>query len=154
MCVTVSNVMNSNVSMDGAMGEHDPAELGELERVILQLLWSRGTMKAEYVREELAGQQRSLKDSTVRTVLRRLEEKGYARHEVDNRTFVYAPAEPARMVAGRAVKRILDRFCAGSVEALLVGMVDSEVLDLEELQRLAERIAKARGSKSEGDGVL
>jgi predicted transcriptional regulator len=58
------------------------------------------------------------------------------------------------MVAGRAVKRILDRFCAGSVEALLVGMVDSEVLDLEELQRLAERIAKARGSKSEGDGVL
>jgi predicted transcriptional regulator len=138
--------MNSNVSMDGAMGEHDPAELGELERVILQLLWSRGTMTAEYVREELAGQQRSLKDSTVRTVLRRLEEKGYARHEVDNRTFVYAPAEPARMVAGRAVKRILDRFCAGSV--------DSEVLDLEELQRLAERIAKARGSKSEGDGVL
>jgi BlaI family transcriptional regulator, penicillinase repressor len=47
-------------------------------------------------------------------------------------------------VAGRAVKRIVDWFCEGSVEALLVGMVDSKVLDQAELQRLAERIAQAQ----------
>jgi len=49
-------------------------------------------------------------------------------------------------VAGRAVKRIVDWFCEGSVEALLVGMVDSKVLDRAELQRLAERIAVAQRS--------
>jgi predicted transcriptional regulator len=49
-------------------------------------------------------------------------------------------------VAGRAVKRIVDWFCEGSVEALLVGMVDSKVLDKAELQRLAERIAQAQKS--------
>ena len=49
-------------------------------------------------------------------------------------------------MAGRAVKRIVDWFCEGSVEALLVGMVDSEVLDQAELQRLAERIAAAQKS--------
>jgi len=70
----------------------------------------------------------SLKDSTIRTVLRRLEEKGYLAHSVENRTFVYRPAETRQRVAGRAAKRIVDWFCEGSVEALLVGMVDSKVL--------------------------
>ena len=120
---------------------HDPAELGELERSILSIIWRLGAVNAEQVREEL---DRPLKDSTVRTVLRRLEEKGYVTHILDNRTFLYSPAEPAPMVAGRAVKRILEWFCEGSVEQLLVGMVDSSVLDRKELQRLAERIAAAK----------
>jgi predicted transcriptional regulator len=123
---------------------HDPAELGELERSVLQMLWQHGTLSAERVREELELQDRPLKDSTVRTVLRRLEEKGYLKHELENRTFLYSPAEPAPIVAGRAVKRILEWFCEGSVEQLLVGMVDSSVLDRKELQRLAERIAAAQ----------
>ena len=133
--------MNSNVTES-----HDPAELGDLERAIMQLVWQNGTMTAEQVRE---GLERPLKDSTIRTVLRRLEEKGYVTHTTDNRTFLYSPAEPRQMVAGRAVKRIVDWFCDGSVEALLVGMVDSAVLDRKELQRLADRIATAkRGRKS------
>ena len=120
---------------------HDPAELGELERSILTLVWRMSAATAEQVREELG---RPLKDSTIRTVLRRLEEKGYLAHSVENRTFVYRPAESRQRVAGRAVKRIVDWFCEGSVEALLVGMVDSKVLDRAELQRLADRIAQVQ----------
>jgi predicted transcriptional regulator len=127
---------------------HDPAELGELERSILQIVWRMGRLTADQAREELG---RPLKDSTIRTVLRRLEEKGYLAHSVENRTFFYRPAESRQKVAGRAVKRIVDWFCEGSVEALLVGMVDSKVLDRAELQRLAELIAKAQksGAKQE-----
>jgi predicted transcriptional regulator len=124
---------------------HDPAELGELERSILLIVWRTGEMTAEQVREAL---DRPLKDSTIRTVLRRLEEKGYLAHTVDNRTFLYRPAESQQRVAGRAVKRIVDWFCDGSVEALLVGMVDSKVLDRAELQRLADHIAIAQKSAS------
>ena len=124
---------------------HDPAELGELERDILTIVWRIGAVTAERVREEL---DRPLKDSTVRTVLRRLEEKGYLEHTVDNRTFLYGPAESRQRVAGRAVKRIVDWFCDGSVEALLVGMVDSKVLDRAELQRLADRIAAAHKTQA------
>ena len=127
---------------------HDPAELGELERSILLLVWRLGSASAEQVRESL---DRPLKDSTVRTVLRRLEEKGYLAHAVDDRTFIYRPAESRQRVAGRAVKRIVDWFCEGSVEALLVGMVDSKVLDRAELQRLADRIAAAQKSGSISD---
>ena len=120
---------------------HDPAELGQLERDLLSIVWRLGNVTAEQVREAM---DRPLKDSTIRTVLRRLEEKGYLAHELDNRTFVYRPAESRQRVAGRAVKRIVDWFCEGSVEALLVGMVDSKVLGREELRRLAERIAAAQ----------
>ena len=123
--------------------DHDPADLGELERSVLLLVWRLGHLTAEQVREELG---RPLKESTIRTVLRRLEEKGYLAHSIEDRTFVYSPAESPQRVAGRAVKRIVDWFCAGSVEALLVGMVDSKVLDRGELKRLAERIATAQGT--------
>lgn len=133
LCVTVRNIMASNT--------HDPAELGELEREILSIVWRLGSVTAEQAREEL---NRPLKDSTVRTVLRRLEEKGYLAHAVEDRTFIYRPAESRQRVAGRAVMRIVDWFCEGSVEALLVGMVDSKVLDRAELQRLATRIAEAQ----------
>ena len=126
---------------------HDPAELGELERSILMIVWRVGSVTAEQVREELG---RPLKDSTIRTGLRRLEEKGYLAHEVENRTFLYRPAQSQQRVAGRAVKRIVDWFCDGSVEALLVGLVDSKVLDRAELQRLAERIAVAQKSAEAG----
>ena len=121
--------------------DHDPAELGELEREILSIVWRLGAVTAEQAREEL---NRALKDSTVRTVLRRLEEKGYLAHSLENRTYVYRPSESRQKVAGRAVRRIVDWFCEGSVEALLVGMVDSKVLDRAELQRLADRIAAAQ----------
>lgn len=122
---------------------HDPADLGQLERDVLSVVWRLGSATAEQVREQL---DRPLKDSTVRTVLRRLEEKGYLAHSVEDRTFVYHPAESRQRVAGRAVKRILDWFCEGSVEELLVGMVDSKVLDRVELERLARRIAAAQKS--------
>jgi BlaI family penicillinase repressor len=125
---------------------HDPVELGELERSILLIVWRMGAITAEQVREEL---DRPLKESTVRTVLRRLEEKGYLAHTLENRTFLYRPAETRQRVAGRAAQRIADWFCEGSVEALLVGMVDSKVLGRKELQRLAERIAAAQKSEAQ-----
>jgi predicted transcriptional regulator len=125
---------------------HDPAELGELERGILGIVWRLGNVTAEQVREEL---DRPLKDSTIRTVLRRLEEKGYLAHAVDNRTFIYQPAESQRKVAARAVQRIVDWFCEGSVEELLVGLLDSKVVSRAELERLTKRVAAAK--KTEGD---
>jgi predicted transcriptional regulator len=129
---------------DDTRASHDPAELGELERSVLLIVWRRGSVTADQVREQL---DRPLKDSTVRTVLRRLEEKGYLAHNIDDRAFIYRPVQSQQRVAGRAVKRIVDWFCEGSVEALLVGMVDSRMLGQAELQRLAERIAAAQKKK-------
>jgi len=117
--------------------------LSDLEKTLMDIVWKCGSATAADVQEALAPE-RPLKDSTVRTVLGRLEEKGYLRHEVQGRTFLYSGVEPPRNVAVRAVKQILDRFCHGSVESLLTGMVDDEVVDPEELQRIASRLARER----------
>jgi BlaI family penicillinase repressor len=122
----------------------DLPDLGELERRVMQLVWARGPITAEAVRAEL---KRRLKESTVRTVLHRLEEKGYVRHTVDGRTYVYRAAEPRGQVAARAVQRIVKWFCDGSVEEVLVGMVENEMLDQQQLRALADKIAKARKGK-------
>lgn len=121
-------------------------DLGDLERAVMQLIWTHGEMTAEAVRENLG---RPLKESTIRTVLRRLEEKGFLTHEVDARTFVYRASEARGRVAAKAVKRIVDWFCNGSVEEVLVGMVDSKMLDQKQLQALSKKIEKARAEKSE-----
>jgi len=85
-----------------------------------------------------------MKDSTIRTVLRRLEEKGYVTHELDGRTFIYEASDARQSVAVRAVRNIIDRFCGGSAEQLVLGMVDNEVLDPRQLERLARKIAERR----------
>ncbi len=110
----------------------------------MDYIWSHGASTAETCREALASS-RPMKDSTIRTVLRRLEEKGYLTHEVEGRTFVYKPSDKRRNVAVRAVKNIIDRFCGGSAEELVLGMVDNEVLDRKQFERLARKIAE-RGS--------
>lgn len=125
-------------------------ELGDLEREVMQLVWEHAPVTAEAVREKLS---RKLKESTVRTVLRRLEEKGYVTHTVDGRTYVYSAAEPRARVAAKAVQRIVDWFCNGSVEEVLVGMVDNAMLDQRQLQALADQIAKAKTSKSPGKSM-
>jgi len=116
-------------------------ELGDLERDVMQLVWAHAPITAEVVREKLA---RRLKESTVRTVLRRLEDKGYVEHIVDGRTYVYHAAQPRGRVAARAVQRIVDWFCNGSIEEVLVGMVDSAMLDQRQLRMLADKVAKAK----------
>jgi BlaI family penicillinase repressor len=124
-----------------------PGNLGELEQLVMEHVWSQGSTTAEQCREAL-WQRHPMKDSTVRTMLRRLEEKGFLRHSVKGRTFHYKAAQEKRNIAARAVRHIIDRFCGGSVEQLLVGIVDDEVCDRAELQRLAQKIAEKTRSRS------
>jgi predicted transcriptional regulator len=123
-----------------------PRALGELEQLLMEFIWSRGPSTAEACRGALLPA-RSLKDSTIRTVLRRLEEKGLLKHQVEGRTFCYQATQPRRHFAARAVQHIIDRFCGGSVEQLLVGMVENKVLKQKDLEQLARRITRQRGEK-------
>jgi BlaI family transcriptional regulator, penicillinase repressor len=121
--------------------------LTALEQLLMDYVWAHPDCTAETCREGVASQ-RALKDSTIRTVLRSLEEKGYVTHQVDGRTFVYRAADTRRNVAVDAAQQIIDRFCGGSVEDFLVGLVDRQVLQPKQLQRLADKIAARKEGKS------
>jgi predicted transcriptional regulator len=124
-----------------------PKNIGEVEQMVMDYVWAHGPVSAEACREALASR-RPMKESTIRTVLRRLEQKGYVAHEVSGRTFIYRAAELRQNVAVRAVKNIIDRFCGGSAEELVIGMVDNAVLDRKQLERLARKIGQRKESKS------
>jgi predicted transcriptional regulator len=115
----------------------------DLEHVVMDFLWSHGPASSEQIREALAAK-RPMKDATVRTILRRLEHKGYATHLVDGRTYIYRGSERPQNIAVRAVRQIIDRLCGGSVEELLVGMVDHEVIDPREFENLARKISRRK----------
>jgi BlaI family transcriptional regulator, penicillinase repressor len=117
-----------------------------LEQFLLDYIWAHPNSTAEMCREGLAGK-RKLKDSTIRTILKKLEEKGYVTHAVDGRTFVYRAMDTKRNVAVQAAQQLIERFCGGSVEELLVGFLDNQVLEPKQLQRLAEKIAARKAKK-------
>jgi predicted transcriptional regulator len=119
----------------------------DLENDIMQAVWTAGPCPVEAV-YEIVSQKRVLKETTVRTLLRRLEEKGYLTHEADGRAYVYRAKESARGLAARAVRQIIDRFCGGSVEELVSGMVDAKVLSKSEMDRLADFVrSRKQGEK-------
>jgi predicted transcriptional regulator len=113
--------------------------LGELERQVMEYLWERGPATGEAIRGAVS-RKRPLTDSTIRTVLRRLEAKQYVRHVTEGRQFLYSSAREPRRVAAEAVRHVIRSFCRGSLEELLTGLVDHRVVDSAELRRLAERI--------------
>jgi BlaI family penicillinase repressor len=119
------------------------APLTELESQVMNAVWTAGPSSVEAVHEAVS-RERSLKEVTIRTLLRRLEQKGYLRHHVEGRAFIYQATEPARSLAARAVRQILDRLCHGSVEELVSGMVEAKVLSRKELDSLAEVVRRRR----------
>ena len=85
--------------------------LSPLENAVMRIVWDDQPITAEDVREKMDGTH-GLKASTVRTLLRRLEGKGYVAHDVDGRTYVYRALVEQNNVAASAVRSIVDRFCS------------------------------------------
>ena len=90
------------------------------------------------VRERLPAR---LAYTTVLTILRNLEAKGYLSHSVEGRAHRYAPRVAQRTAQRSALHRMLAGFFGGSPEALLARLVDDHELDAAELRLMAERIS-------------
>ena len=125
------------------VGHRTPSQL---EQVVLEYVWTHPECTAEECREGLAGQ-KALKDSTIRTILRNLEAKGHVTHHTQGRAFLYRALHTKRSWAAMVAQHLIDRFCGGSVEELLIGLVDNQVLQPKQLHRLAEKIAARKEKK-------
>ena len=152
MCDSDRNVSSqsrprSRISMK-KKSQKKVASLSPLEEAVMQAIWRRGSASAEDVRKALMGKH-ELKDSTVRTILRRLEGKGVLSHSVAGRTYIYAPQTDANNLAGDAVQQIADRFCKGSLSSLLLGMANDSRISPEELRELADKIEQAEENSSQ-----
>jgi len=123
------------------------AALSRRERQIMDILYRRGRAAASDVMADLPG---NTTDSTVRTQLRVLEEKGHVRHEEDGVRYVYAPAVPRRAARKSALRHLVDTFFDGSAEQVVAALLGGEASRLSdaELRRIVELVEKARKEES------
>ena len=127
------------------MGRTSAASLTDREAEIMEQLWKLGTATSEQIRAELPDE---LHDSTIRTLLRILEEKGFVSHRRDGRSFVFQPLVPREKVQGQTLGQVIHRFFSGSPHDLVLRLLEDEQLsaaDLESLLRQAS--AKPASSK-------
>src|SRR5262245_13242291 len=93
------------------------------ERQIMDVLYRLGRATASEVRDALPG---SPSDSTVRTQLRVLEEKGHVRHEEVGLRYVYCPTVSRQTARRAALRHLMDTFFEGSTEKVVTTLLDSE----------------------------
>lgn len=116
---------------------------------VMCVLWDREDATAEEVRTALPD---DLHDSTVRTVLRVLEAKGFVRRSARDRAHVYRATVERAGVERKAVRSLLKRFFGGSAEALVLRLLEEDQLTGEELERLRKKPARDRKKKRRGKG--
>jgi predicted transcriptional regulator len=121
----------------------DPSELSRRERQIMDVVWRLGRAT---VTDVFAAMDDPPTRTSVRTLMRILEEKGHLKHELEGREFVYASTRPRQRVGQRALHRVVQTFFGGSVgEALAAHLANPDSrLDESELQRLHDLIRQAR----------
>ncbi len=86
---------------------------------------------------------RAVSYSTVQTILRILEMKGYVAHEKVARAFIYRPMMDERQARHRALRHLVRRLFNGSPSLLVLNVLDDEKLDPDELKRLKRLIQDA-----------
>ncbi len=125
------------------MAKASHSALTRRERQIMDILYRRGRATAGEVMEDLPGEP---SDSTVRTQLRVLEEKGHVRHEEHGLRYVYMPEVPRHAARKSALRHLVDTFFDGSAEKVVAAVLGGEGARLteEELDRVAELVTKAR----------
>jgi len=112
---------------------------------VMAVLWQHGSGTVNEVRDGLGDE---LAYTTVLTILRTLEEKGFVSHIAEGKAHRYLPAVSQDLAGKSALSRVLDKIFAGSSELLLTQLVSDQSLDDAELRRLRklldDRLAAGR----------
>ena len=121
------------------MKDADPPT--DLQLAVLRALWALGEAAVPDVQEHLAGEGRRLAPTTVATLLRRMEKKGWVHHREEGRAFFYRAADTREEVAGTALARIAGTLFGGDVPALVSQLIDSRAVTSRDLARIRKLIA-------------
>ena len=119
------------------------------ELAIMKEVWrlDKATVRAVY---EALREKRSIAYTTVMTMMRILEEKGYLKRTQVDRAYVYRPARPRQQVVGAMVRDFVDRVFDGAAGALLLHLADGDSatrLTKDERQRIRRLMRDAENGK-------
>ncbi|HEX4145426.1 MAG TPA: BlaI/MecI/CopY family transcriptional regulator [Pirellulales bacterium] len=127
-------------------------ELSPAQQEIMECIWQHGELSASEVRTILKPK-RQVARNTVRTLLERMEEKGWLKHREEGRTYLYCAAQAKQTTVGGKIAEIVERVCGGSPETLMAALIDFRGLTKDELSRIRLMLdqAQSRGTSKPGD---
>ena len=123
-------------------------KLGRVQLKIMRVLWDRGRATAREITDVL-NEEDFTAHSTVQTLLRKLEGKGSAAHDVEDRTFVFYPLVEEKRVAQNATRELIERVFGGEAAGLVAFLLKEEKIprkELEALRKLIDEKTLKRGS--------
>jgi BlaI family transcriptional regulator, penicillinase repressor len=120
--------------------------LSQAQREIIEIVWDCGEVSAIEVRDILS-KKRDLAKNTVRTLLDRMEEKGWLKHREDGRTYLYSAAQPREASIGQKVLEVVEHVCGGSPEELVTALLDYRGLSPQELKRIRTILDEAKATR-------
>jgi BlaI family transcriptional regulator, penicillinase repressor len=116
--------------------------LTDAEARVMAVLWQLTTATVADVVAALR-KRRPVTYSTIQTMLRILETKGYVTHEKVARAFLYRPVIDQRQARRRALRHLVSRLFNGSPSLLVLNVLDDDQMDPEELKQLKRMIEDA-----------
>ncbi len=122
------------------------AAFTDRELDVMAVLWERGPSTVAEVREQLKD---PLAYTTVLTVLRTLEAKGYVNHQEEGKAHRFSPLVARERAGKTALGQVLDKIFGGSRELLLANLVKERGVDAAELRRLRRVLDDRLGGKED-----
>ena len=113
--------------------------LTDQELEIMKIVWGRQTSTVRDVYEALL-ERRKVAYTTVMTMMKILEQKGYLRRKQVDRAYVYRPAQPKNQVIANMVRDFVNRVFNGSAEPLLVHLIEDRHLTVDEIEEFRRLI--------------
>ena len=108
----------------------------------MKIVWQKGQATVRDVYETLL-ERRKIAYTTVMTMMRVLERKGYVKARRENRAYIYRPAHAERQVLRSMVREFVDRVFNGSARPLLVHLVEDRRLSKDEIEELERLVREA-----------
>jgi BlaI family transcriptional regulator, penicillinase repressor len=116
------------------MSRQTTATLTPREAEIMRILWEGGPASADDVRTALAD---GAHDSSVRTILRILEQKGHVTHKAVGKAYIYSPRVQQDAAQKTAMRDLLRRFFGGSAKSLILRLMEDRELSADQLAEIA-----------------
>lgn len=128
------------------MSSSRPVPLSHGQREIMEIVWDHAEVSVFEVRRILT-ERRPVARNTVRTMLERMEEKGWLTHRTVGRTYFYSALVRREVSLGRRVVEIVDKACGGEPERLMTALLEYRGLTKDEIKRIRAMLDKARSNE-------
>ena len=123
----------------------DLPPLSRAQRELMELIWDQGELGVQDA-TTLLNETRPVARNTVRTLMERMREKGWLKHRVDGRSYLYSATVPREESLGQRVMDIVDKACGGNPDKLMMALLDYRGVSDEEAKRIRKMLDTAKKS--------